>query len=122
MVHSGPAFGSCLHARATGPYGRFMTAIPELRKRFTEEGHAAQIAGAVGGMELRPQSKWTKRAAWFENDDCVVAVVTPFEDEKAQEVLPYGLHHAGDRELLLVLPDGFAGPTRARLPWIDHSV
>ncbi|MBK5221566.1 MAG: hypothetical protein JJE52_01550 [Acidimicrobiia bacterium] len=46
-------------------------------------------------------------------------------DEKQSDAdlaLAYGLAHMGDRELIVVLPEGLELPTRQRIPWIDAPV
>lgn len=65
----------------------------------------------------------SKFFGWFADADRLVVVGCPGEREADLDLgLAFGLGHAGDRELVLVLPKGTTEPTRLRLPWIDVPV
>jgi len=65
----------------------------------------------------------SKRFGWFHGSDALVVVACPDELQRDVDLgLAYGLAHAADRELILVVPEGTAEPTRRRLPWIDSAV
>jgi Restriction Endonuclease associating with ARP len=57
---------------------------------------------------------------FFDDDDILSVVVGPQEKQRdVDRALAYGLAHAGDRDLHLVLPADKAYPTLARSPWIE---
>lgn len=65
----------------------------------------------------------SKFFGWFETEDQLVVVGCPFERQLDLDLgFGFGLAHAGDRELVLVMPAGAAEPTRRRLPWLDVPV
>lgn len=65
----------------------------------------------------------SKYFAWFADDDHLVVVGCPGERQADLDLgLAYGLGHVGDRELVIVLPEGATEPTRRRMPWIDVPI
>lgn len=63
------------------------------------------------------------RFGWFSDGEHLVVVGGPLEAQRDLDLgLAFGLAHAGDRELVLVLPEGTEEPTRRRLPWLDPPV
>lgn len=78
------------------------------------EGELSRWAGA---MRLSTQF------GWFSDGDRLVVVGCPGEPQADLDFgLAFGLAHTGDRELVLVLPEGTEEPTRRRLPWLDPPV
>ena len=65
----------------------------------------------------------SKYFAWFADDDHLVVVGCPGERQADLDLgLAYGLGHVGDRELVIVVPEGSTEPTRRRMPWIDVPI
>ena len=82
-------------------------------------GQAVCAAAQPGGTAGRVPSVF----AWFADNDILLAVGRPGERQvDLDQALAYGIAEAGDRELVLVLPEGNEEPTRRRLPWLDVPV
>lgn len=65
----------------------------------------------------------SRQFGWFHDPDRLIVVGCPSESQRDLDFgLGFGLAHAGDRQLILVLPAGSEEPTRRRLPWLDSSV
>jgi hypothetical protein len=82
---------------------------------------AAQVGDITGHWTTG--SPLSRFFGWFHAPDALVIVGCDRESQRNVDLgLAYGLAHASDRELILILPDGFEEPTRRRLPWIDAAV
>lgn len=65
----------------------------------------------------------SKRFAWFSTQDELIVVGSPVESQRDLDLgLAYGIAHAVDRELVLMLPEGTDEPTRIRAAWLDIAV
>ena len=65
----------------------------------------------------------SRQFGWFHDSDRLIVVGCPSESQRDLDFgLGFGLAHARDRQLILVLPAGSEEPTRRRLPWLDSSV
>lgn len=88
-------------------------------------GRALELAHAARAS-VQPWSTTmalSRHFGWFDDADALVVVGCPGESQAALDLaLAYGIGHVGDRELVLMLPQGQSGPTRWRLPWIDIPV
>lgn len=95
-----------------------------LRAQFMA-ARASRIAGQVDPAATpwgttMPLSKFF---GWYLTADRLVVVGCPGEGQADLDLaFAFGLGHAGDRELVIVLPEGRTEPTRRRLPWIDVPV
>lgn len=84
---------------------------------------AAAMAGSLGGPTELMTGRLPAEGHWFSDDDVLAVVGGPDENQAGIDLLlAYGLAHAADRDVWLVLPDGFEAPTLARLPWIEPHV
>jgi len=82
-------------------------------------GQAVCGAAQPGGTAGRVPSVF----AWLADNDSLLAVGRPGERQvDLDQALAYGIAEAGDRELVLALPEGSEEPTRRRLPWLDVPV
>ena len=100
-----------------------MVSTKELRAAFAE-GPADALAGIAGAgfKRLAPGRGRTARAVWYEQDGALMGVVGDQEKGDTDRVLAHGLHLAEGRSLRLVLPAGWAGPTRHRIPWLTAEI
>jgi hypothetical protein len=100
------------------------TSLAEARKQFTG-GEAPPIAAQVcpGADPWTTSMKLSTQHSWFSTADQLIVIGRPGESQRDLDLgLAYGLAHAGDRELVLVLPEGREEPSRRRLPWLDIPV
>jgi len=82
-------------------------------------GRAVRAGAQPGGTVGRVPSVF----AWLNDGDALVVVGRPGERQQDLDLaVAYGIAEAGDRELILVLPEGCEAPTRRRLPWLDLPV
>jgi len=102
--------------------------LSQRRTRFS-----TSVANGLASRALKePATKWTegdrrltRKAGWFATTDRLAVVAGPFDDERDVEfALAYGLYHAADRPLVLVIPaEERAGrATCVRAPWIAHPL
>lgn len=94
------------------------------RASFIAE-RAPELASAVcaGVKRWHTTMPLSKRFGWFANSESLVVVGTPVEAQRDLDLgLAFGLAHAVDRELVLVVPKDSEEATRRRLPWIDAPV
>jgi hypothetical protein len=101
----------------------FMSTTKELSELFTADD-ADRIADGLNPKLKRmpPARGLSTLCSWYENDDEVMAVVSPQKGSSADIALSHGLFHCGARQLTLVLPAESAGPTRRRIPWLTTPV
>jgi hypothetical protein len=95
-----------------------------LRASFvTEQAPALAATVCERATQWSSAMRLSTQFGWFSDGDCLVVVGCPGEPQRDLDLgLAFGLAHAGNRELVLVLPDGAEEPTRRRLPWIDPPV
>jgi hypothetical protein len=100
--------------------------LASLREKFREI--AASLARTLAGESVKPfepTPKASTRAAWFtaRADSVLLVVVGDHEQPRVMDkVLAYALAWQGDRDLVLVLPEGYERSTLMRLAWIDSCV
>jgi Restriction Endonuclease associating with ARP len=95
----------------------------DLRKIFADERARNLVSRSGGPTEPFVPGDGhalSQRMVFFADDDILSVVVGPQENQRdVDRALAYGLAHAGDRDLHLVLPGNKAYPTLARSPWIE---
>jgi hypothetical protein len=101
----------------------FGKSIVELRKIFADE-RSRDLASWTGGptepFVPEDHHALSKRMVFFADNDILSLIVGPQENQRdVDRALAYGLAHARDRDLHLVLPADKAYPTLARFPWIE---
>jgi len=75
--------------------------------------------------DFTPGKNLSAMAEWFvtPDDERLVVVVGDHEQVSSiDDVLAYALAWQGDRDLVLILPEGHEGQTLDRLPWVDTPV
>lgn len=96
----------------------------QLRRAFVRD-EAPLLAAAISNDAQRWSTAvpLSTQFGWFDDGDQLIVVGCPGESQRDLDLgLGYGLAHACDRELVLVLPSGSEVATRRRLPWIDAAV
>ena len=94
-------------------------------RRLFAAGRASDLAATVcpGALPWRAAMPLSRLFGWFRTDDQLVVVGHPGESQRDLDLgLAFGIAHAGDSELVLVLPAGTDEATRRRLPWLDIPV
>jgi Restriction Endonuclease associating with ARP len=105
---------------------RFGKSIVELRKLFAHE-RARDLASRTGGP-TKPfvpadHHALSKRMVFFADDNVVSVIVGPQENQRdVDRALAYGLAHACDQDLHLIVPADKARPTLVRSPWMEIPV
>jgi hypothetical protein len=99
-----------------------MPTMKEPREPFATDD-ADRIADGLNPKLKRmpPGPGLSTLCAWYESDDEMMAIVSPPKGD-AGIALSHGLFHCRDRQLTLVLPEDWAGPTRRRIPWLTTPV
>lgn len=96
----------------------------QLRRDFVKN-EAPALAAAVrdGPAPWSASVPLSTQFGWFADEDRLIVVGCPGESQRDLDFgLAYGLAHAGDRELVLVLPRGSETATQRRIPWLDTHV
>lgn len=100
-----------------------VTAAQERRDWIETAGVALGRAVCAGAQPGGTVGRVPGVFAWLSDRDRLVVVGRPGERQQDLDLgLAYGIAEAGDRELVLVLPEGCEAPTRRRLPWLDVAV
>jgi len=103
-----------------------MVALPKDQERRDFVDHVAPGLAASVAKDLVSWSTsvpLSTQFGWFDDGDRLIVVGCPGESQRDLDLgLAYGLAHAGDRELVLVLPLGAEAGTQRRLPWLDTHV
>jgi hypothetical protein len=102
--------------------------LRQRRQRFASDiapGIAAEVLGGDANPFDSAIRRLTTRASWFTRGNHLAVIAGPYDDERdADLALAYGLFHAGDRQLVVILPsdEKTSRPTLARAPWISRPL
>jgi len=99
--------------------------VKKQQRRDFIEGKAPALAAAVvdGAAPWSASVPLSTQFGWFADEDRLIVVGCPGESQRDLDLgLAYGLAHAGDRELVLILPRGSEAATQRRIPWLDTHV
>lgn len=91
----------------------------EQREAFNRD-IAPLLAAQVGAPDALSGSR-SRRFGYFGDDSRFVVVAGPQEKGDADLALAFGLTYKEHRQLILLLPEGFAFPTLQRSPWLKDT-
>jgi hypothetical protein len=92
------------------------------RTRFGQES-ADELASAVGAdPSTRPSGRRSARFCWYQDASTLTLVVGEQEGKEVDRALAVGLAEREDRDLVLVLPQGWHEPTLHRWAWLDEAL
>jgi hypothetical protein len=82
---------------------------------------APKLAARLGASAPVGSGGWSKRFAYFGDEEQLVVVAGAQEGTHIELALAYGLAHRAQRKLVLVLPVGHSLATQQRAAWLDES-
>ncbi len=82
---------------------------------------APRLAACFGTTTPVGSGGWSKRFAYFGNEEHLIVVAGAQEGRHVELALAYGIAHRANRKLVLVLPAGYSLATEQRAPWLRAS-
>ena len=82
---------------------------------------APRLAARLGTTTPVGSNRWSKRFAYFGNEEQLIVIAGAHEGRHVELALAYGVAHRGHRKLVLVLPTGYSLATEQRAPWLSAS-
>jgi hypothetical protein len=103
--------------------GRWKHVVDDLKTIRAEwNGRMApKLAAHFGTTTPVGTNGWSKRFAYFGNEEQLIVVAGAQEGRHVELALAYGVAHGAHRKLVLVLPAGYSLATQQRAPWLRAS-